>query len=270
MTTVDLITFTFSIITGAVSITLGVLAIWLSLTQNKQAQSSLDKVKELTSEIRSLVDVGIKQQDKFSSKMLDSILNEDNYGLSVDENYFGEYIEKTVRNKMEQSEKEMLDLVENKIQNISKDDDSDVKESVEELRSTLKILTNKTIEEVSQSVKLPNELKSKLKSFLDYPAHYILILIIIKENISTIEEIDQINNKYGIPDRYEGGIKNLLEKDILSGDIDSFKINSEYEPFIRHWIYNNKNILNRIIKLYKNKDKVASSTEENIVDQISF
>lgn len=279
MTNVQLVTFTCTIVSGSASLVLGILAIWLSLKQNKQAQSSLDKVKELTSEIRSLVNVGIKQQDKFSSKMLDSILSEENYGFPTDEDAFEEYIENTIRSEMKQTEEEVLNLVEEKMQNLSSDEDneSNVKESIEEIQNIIETLTNKTISEVSDSVKLPKELKLKLKSLIDYPAHYLLLTAIINEDISNIEEVKKISNKYGIPKNSKNGIKNLLEEDILTGEIDNFGVNSKYKPFIKNWINNNLDVLNQISSVYKGEKESASTIEntkrektKNIAKNIDF
>ena len=80
MNTSETVTFGIGLAVSLLSVGLGVFAIWLSLRLSKSSTDALDSVRDLARETRILVQMGLDQQKGFSSKMLDSILEQNKFG----------------------------------------------------------------------------------------------------------------------------------------------------------------------------------------------
>lgn len=115
----DSINLAITIGLGVLSLGLSVFAIWLSLRFSDRSDKALDSVKELTNDIRSMMEVSLTHQKDFSSKMLDSILEQNQYGLpkNSDENDKSASIESLVQERLQQSEERITEILEKRFSN---------------------------------------------------------------------------------------------------------------------------------------------------------
>ena len=119
MTTTDIVNLALNIGLGITSLILSIFAIWLSLRFNDSSNAALDSVKELTREIKTNVQIGLSQQNQFSTKMLDSIIEQNRFGrpeLTAPQSK--SELENVIRKSLENAEQNITLAVEKKLGNL--------------------------------------------------------------------------------------------------------------------------------------------------------
>jgi hypothetical protein len=272
MSNVDLTSFLATIITGVASVVLGIFAIWLSKHFDQKSSAALMSIQELATEIRSLVEVSVSQQEGFSSKMLDSILARDMYGVATEENIFEKKntYENSLRKELKENEKKILLQVEEKIRDYVKNP-SNLQGTLDLLRTEIRGLTEQAVTTISASTKLPSEVIRALEKCKEYPAHYILLMAIIKEGLTSVEQMESLVDKYHFLKNWERGVLNLLKSNIIQGDTDHFIVPNEYKGALESWIDINWEVLMRLMEIYKDKTVMGVTEEERaIANHIEF
>lgn len=264
----DVINLSITIGLGIISIILGIFSIWLSMRFNESSNKALDSVKSLSHDLKSLSEISLTHQKDFSSKMLDSLLDQGKYGPTTQtqthESIEDKFIEKL--NKLEENISNTIEIkIKEKLQsnNISQDE---VKEILSEIRTETKKLKSHTIN-TARSLALPGNLRNQLKSFIEYPANYLLIEAITKENVHSLEELQAVTEKYGIPEGWEDAIDNLAEREIIYFDEnhEKFHIPVKQASLIKRWISGNQRTIEKIRVATKNKSEPTVSEKERAI-----
>jgi hypothetical protein len=266
-----------------ITATLGVLAIGLSIFTmvlswkfNDRSFQALDAVKSLVTEIRSLMDSTVKQQKDFSSRMLDSILEKGPYGHEHDlpaEEKGKTAVEQVIKSQLEVAEKRIVDSVEEKMRSIIPTDKTDseaVKTALDSIREDISSLANRAATTASSSTILPEDLKQKLMKWQEFPAHYLLLAAIIKENARTEKELLPHVKKYAIPQPMNEGFHNLLESGILEGSQTAFEVKPELKTQLAGWLDRNWSILTKIMEITTTGGKERRPQMRLAAREISF
>jgi hypothetical protein len=254
MTNVELVSFAISVCLGVISFVLAVFAIWLSVVFERRSSAALDAIRDFAVEIRSLVDASVSQHKEFSTKMLDSIISRDQYGnINEVEEHNLVSADEVIRSQFRDMELRIADTIEDKIRSLSTKEPADqvvLQDAIESIRRDVKSLTNSVAASVSSYVGLPSPLQVALRNRRDYPAHYLLLAAISKEDITTIDELEAVQQKYNLPSRYEGGLENLLQDSILEGSESNFRIAEDYRAPLALWIDKNWPHIRKLIDHY--------------------
>ncbi|TIH07184.1 hypothetical protein [Pseudomonas leptonychotis] len=264
----DTINLAITIGLGVISIILGIFSIWLSMRFNDSSNSALDSVKSLSHELKSLSEISLTHQKDFSSKMLDSLLDQGKYGTPTSNETY-KNLESRFIDKLTELENSLSSTIESELKekleanNISQ---TEIKEILSTIRAETDKLKSGTIT-AAKNFAIPAKLKSQLKSFIDYPANYLLIEAIAKEKITTADSLAEVTEKYGIPDGWEEAIGNLAENGIVSfsKDHESFSIPSAQERLIMRWINSNQKTINKIRDITRDKNEPTVTEEERAI-----
>ena len=252
----DAISLAISIGLGIISIALGIFSIWLSMRFNESSNKALDSVKQLSHELKSISEVQLTHQKDFSSKMLDSLLEHGQYGTPQPSTPAA--IEETFLEKLRQLESNISTTIEERLKerlethNLSQGE-------VREILLTVKEQTEKLKEGTINAAKryfIPNQIKEELKSFSEYPAHYLVIEAIAKEGITSREKFSAIVEKYKIPSGWDTAINNLAEKEVIrmSEDEENFEIPPQKLNHINRWLRKNQRLISKIRETLKEDD----------------
>ncbi|WP_336993054.1 hypothetical protein [Bacillus toyonensis] len=220
MSNVELTSLIFTIVSTVISTSLGIFAIWLSKHFDNRTSETLKDVKDLTSEIKNLTNTSINHQEKITSKMLEKLLNPSPYGID------------------------------NSSMNIEKGNDLEI------LVKTLLDTQNQKINELKEQITKTNQITSvgndqtdlllKLVKFDNYPAFYVLLNAIYHENSTNFLDLQKNQKEYGFPPSFRGGIRRLLDTEILTGTIKSFEINPKYHKFLGKWLNEQQEVIEEI------------------------
>lgn len=260
MTTVEVASFAVTVGLGVIAIVLAVFSIVLSWKFNDRSTDSLDKVGSLTTEIRSLIDATVVQQKDFSSRMLDSILEKGPYGrdravVSIDKDTRA--LEEIVRHQLEETEKRIANEVESKIRSFvltNKTDPIAIQQVLASIRAEIKSLASQAATTASSSALVSESMKKKLMEWKDLPSHYQVIAAIVKENVTSEEQLRKHMSKYNIPEPIKHGLDNLLQAGILCGTLESFEISPQFKTFLPDWVNRNWSTINKIIGIMSAAD----------------
>lgn len=270
----DAISLGISIGLGLLSIGLGIFAIWLSHKFSENSSKALDAVKDLARETRTLVELNLDQQKSFSGKMLDSILEQNKFG--VPENTDGnntDTINKVITSTLKEVEEKINNSVENELRKFAENSSkssADLQSAVEAIKNDISSL-NDAAPAISSAIKLPNALKKTLVEYQEFPAHYVLLQAIVSSNAKSIEELEKIEKKYSFPKGWEEGIENLIGDKILKETSTGFEIPEEHIISLKAWVEKNSVIINELKKLYSIKEDAGVTQEEtDIGNRIKF
>ncbi|MBC7876373.1 MAG: hypothetical protein H7Y59_04305 [Anaerolineales bacterium] len=266
MTTTDIVNLALNIGLGVISLILSIFAIWLSLRFNDSSNSALDSVKELTREIKTLVQIGLSQQDHLSNKMLDSIIEQGRFGRPNAETSIST-IEVALNKRLESAEQSITNSVEKKVRELisagSKDPTS-VETGLESIRINIR--------EFSGIVKEGITVIDSLKTFMKYPAHYLLLRAIVKSGAKSETELKKVLGKYRVPNGWnKKGISHLLENGLLTGTETEFEIPKENLQILTAWVESNSKILMQLAEVYDGGSREEQKVQEkDIVLSLNF
>lgn len=250
MSTAEGIEFGISLAVGLLSLGLGVFAIWLSLRLSRSSTEALDSVRDLSNETRTLVQSSLDHQRGFSSKMLDSILEQNKFGRArggADAGGAGE-LAAIVRQQLQDTERKIVSSVEHTVKQLARAGDIDESR----LQSALQIIRGDiekvaaTASQAYEAMALPEDLKAGLVRFRNYPAHYLVLQAIADSGASTNAELAKQQSRFRFPKGWEGGLQNLVQAGILEEDGAGFRIPERYLAALRLWIERNRVLLRRL------------------------
>lgn len=272
----DVVNLAITIGLGILSLGLGGFSIWLSLRFNDKSNDALDSVKDLSNELKSLMEVSLTHQKDFSSKMLDSILDTNQYGMSSKEVALDnsiDTIEKVLNEKLTKTEQHLSKIVEDKIKSLSNNDpknDVAIQKAIDEILGEISSL-RQTAVDVSTSFKLPKHLKERLLEWKGFPAHYVVLACIVKESVTSFNMLERYKDKYHFPGNYESGVENLIESRIVVGNFDDFKISPEDLAPLSIWVEANWPLLEKFISHYATKEgDTLTEYETSLAEKFSF
>ena len=267
---VDIIKFTTSIIMGTTSVVLGIFAIWLSNKFNNNSSSALEKIKELSNEIKILSQNHLSNQRDFTDKMLDSILDsngKNGQGLEYEE------LEDIFNKEIKKTEEKIMTALRKEISN----DDNNNDNKIDNLENEVKDVTKEASNTMSAYLTVRKNLKKMLYNLInDSPSYLVLLSIIIAEEVRSVEELNDLENKFNIYYPYKKQINKLIKMNILKGNENNFEINPDYEQQINNIVSNNLNIIKKLIRLYGDQPrnmaeaKTLSNIEKTIAKNINI
>lgn len=264
MISFDVISLAISIGLSILSVGLGIFAIWFSMRLNDRSLSTLESIRKLANDIRSMTEVGLTHQKDFSSKMLDSLLEQGQYGRptkqTTDEG--SNHLEELIRERLETAEVKIAETVEDKIRGLilaEKTDPKQTEDAIDTIRREISRLST-TAQEVSSEALLPIAIRDRLRGYLDYPAHYILLAAIMRSGAKSLSDLETIQEQYHLPEGYDGGVRNLIDDRLLEGDLGAFSTTEDTQDALANWVDNNWPLLSRMIAYY------AGKTEPGIRD----
>lgn len=260
-----------TIVLGFVSIGLGIFAVWLSVRFNEQSSAALNAIKDLASEIRTLSQVNISQQTDFSSKMLDTILSQSRFGEDEATNEFKESsaLEDVVKRQLEETEQRITTSLEEKVRAIitSKNDPNIIQHAIDSIRSDIRMLTDKA-SSISSNVEIPTNLREQLIEWKSYPAMFVLLAAIVKENAKSVADMAIYKDKYNLPVGWQGGVGTIIRKGLLTGSTERFEIVPEYQTPIAALIDKNWPIIQKLIEYYGSiESEKGVTTDERLLGQ---
>ena len=256
MDNIDIISLAISIGLGLLSIGVAAFAIWLSLRFNDRSTDALDSVKVLSNEIRAMTEVSLTHQKDFSSKMLDSLLEQSQYGRpepASDES--PHLLEEMIRKRLEEAEATIAGTIEESIRRLVRAEDVDAQQTqdaIEAIKQEISRLST-TAQEVSTEALLPIAIRDRLERYKDYPAHYVVIVGILRSGATSLSDLERVRNQYHLPDGFDGGVRNLIRDHLLEGDVESFSLFEDSRAALTKWVDRNSPHLARLIDYYSTK-----------------
>jgi hypothetical protein len=260
---VDAINFGITIGLGVLSLGVSILSVILSIYFARQSDRALENVKVLTNEIKMLTHESVNNQQKYSDKMLDSIIQHSNYGKPVIQDQ-----EKSFDETLQMLTKEIKEDLENKI-NIKLDAinkksviPTDIRTGINKSIKESKI----NISEIKQKFEFPEKVKCALEYYKKLPAFFILLRAIVLSGAKNAKELNEQKKDYPIPDGWEdNAIDDLARNGLLTLTDLGFKIPEELVIPYRLWIDKNKDAFQKLLKIYSNKSKDNITNDELIV-----
>lgn len=240
---------------GIVSIALGVFAIWLSHRFARESSTSLSVLRDVAGEIRALTETGLSHQSKFSTKMLDSILERSPYGESLKpgSEESAKLIEEAIRRPLKEVETRITRDLEKKMQKALGDvvaSPEVISDLIKEIRGDINSIVD-TASDISSSVMLPPKLREKIKEWKTHPAYIFLIALIIRENATSEDDIKEDAPIYNLPEGWDFAIESLLEEGILNGSQNKFNVADKYIVPLKLWLARNSELIESLISIQK-------------------
>lgn len=271
METLDIITFTIGVSLGLISIALGLFAIWFSYKLAQSSNSALDSVKDLARETKILVDASLSQQKDFSTKMLDSILQQNKFGNLKDVSEGAENLNTAVTSEItkileifEQNIGSSIEKTVQKLEGSNPNGHVELKEALEAIQRDIGNLSQ-AAPVITSVVNGSDELRQSLQSFRDYPAHYIVLNGIIRGGLRDFDDSRNVAEKYDFPDEWQDGVENLIKKGVLvyDEDGDGFEVPSQYRALLKEWVERNDSKITALRSVYKaRKDQGPSGPSQ--------
>ncbi|ORE85952.1 hypothetical protein ATO7_11683 [Oceanococcus atlanticus] len=276
MTTFEIVNFSVSIALGLLSIGLAGFAVWLSLRFDDRSSKALESIRQISSKIQTSSEVSLEHQKEFSSKMLDSLLDKNQYG-SVEGGdspvQSAEKLEKLINARLEVAETTIGDSIAAQVRSLQSENGANSKEIAEAISSIREQVSRlgDAAREASSEAILPIAIGSRLKEFLDFPAHFLLLQAIVETGASSTEELDKLQEKYHLPTGFEDGVENLLKEGLLVGSLEHFRLPSGAQQSLIEWVQRNEPKLRMLQSRYKDKTSiVVDEGELEIARNLSF
>ena len=262
---VDAISFGLSIGMGFLSIGLGIFSIWLSYRLSESSTRALSEVKELSRETRTLVDVNLSQQKDFSSKMLDSILEQNKFGNGKDALDISEppLVNELIRSTLEDFEGRLSTSVEQTVRALFKGTagQEELHSAIESIKKDISRLSD-AAPEISEAVNGPDKLRTALNDFRRWPAHYVVLEAILDSGAEGEKDFRDIAEDYNVPAGWERGISKLIAAGILEGTRKEFHVPDQFEVPLQLWRQRNEEVIGELQGLYRSKKKKGITPEE--------
>lgn len=146
---------------------------------------------------------------------------------------------------------------------------------VKEILLTVKEQTEKLKEGTISAARkyfIPTQIEEELKSFSEYPAHYLVLEAIEKEKVTTRKAFSEIAEAYKIPTGWNTAINNLADKEIiqLNEDEETFEIPSEKLFHITRWLRKNQRTLSKLRELIKENDITDLEKSRSIANELTY
>lgn len=270
----DVITFTIGVSLGLISIVLGVFAIWFSHKLSESSSAALESVKDLARETKILVDASLSQQKDFSTKMLDSILQQNKFGSTGVERPAENLMDSTsaftteVAKILEIFEQNISDSIERTVKSYgvsNPDGQVELKEALAAIKSDIGKLSQ-AAPVISSVVAESEVLRQSLQSFREHPAHYLVLSGVINGGMTDYEDKQQVAKEYSFPNGWEDGIENLINKGVLESTGDGgFQVPDAYKGYLEEWVQRNNLQLTRLRTLYKRKKSRGAPTAAEVL-----
>ena len=254
MTVADGISLGITIGLGIVSIILGIFAIWLSHRFAQESTTALSKLKDVSTEIKVLSESGQSHQDKFSSKMLDTIIERSSFGSNMTQplSDSSELFKEMIRGPLEEIEARITNSLESRLKGLiesSTSDKSSLLKIADEIKHDLRSMVNEA-SNLIEDTKMPIGLKQVAKKWKDLVGFPVLIALIVNEDASSLKDIEKASSKYNLPKDYMEGLNILIKDNILEGNLDSFSIVPEYKKPLKFWVVKNEQSINALVEVY--------------------
>lgn len=275
METFDNINLAITIALGILSLGLSAFAIWLSMKFSDRSDQALESVKALTNDIRSMMEVSLTHQRDFSSKMLDSILEQNQYGLPRDKGQMEQsaVVENIIQARLKESESRIANILEEKIIQLTPPanrDSEEVKQALLDIRSELGKYSN-TVAKVSTDLALPSRVRNGLISLKEFPAHYVIVAAIVRSSVESLEGLSAVASEYNLPEGFEGGLDNLIREGVVSGSIGNFHIEEEHQAPLSAWVARNWRTIKKLIDHFPTKEEDGVEPfERELAEEIVF
>ena len=262
MSAFEIISLALNIALAVVSLILSIFVVWLSLRFNDASNAALDAVKDLAREIKALVQIGLSQQTDFSTKMLDSIIEQSRFGRpdTIAGQTTPSSLEAFIGSSLEAAERSITASVERKVRELVKEGSSDpesVEAGIETIRSDIR--------KISEGVQEGTSVRETLRSFQPFPAHHVLLAAITRSQARSADEIEKAIHEYHVPmDGWESGFDNLVDAGLVRGTLYEFEVPPEKLPVISAWVDQNWPTLCELMAEYKNESggEVTSRGDE--------
>ncbi|WP_375171759.1 hypothetical protein [Marinobacter sp.] len=258
---------------GILSIGIAAFAIWLSLAFQDKSDKALDSIKSLSHQIQKNVEVSLTHQKDFSTKMLDSLIEQNQYGTPNSPTFSSpDQLEESVRLRLNEIESSLFKKMEGQIGSMSAQSPSAewVEDVVTSLKSEIENLKDSAQKASSEAI-LPIVLKERLENFKDFPAHFVILAGIIKSRARSYDELLKVQDEYNFPHPFDSGLENLMQADLVLGSEDEFRVNPDFEPFLEWWVERNWRTISHLIKHYRLRDDgPVSDSEVAIANRLSF
>jgi hypothetical protein len=256
MSATEAVSLAITIALGILSIGLGLFAIWFSYRLNESSASSLQAIRDLSSEIRALVQANLNQQEGFSAKMLDSILESGKYGKGQPPPPSeSALIENTIRASLDEAEQRIADAVEVSLRrNLGKGkrDPTSLNRAIEEIRADIRRLSE-VAPTLSASLSLPPTAEAALRRFQQFPAHYVVLAAIVRSGAKSEDELRAVAEEYNIPEGWEEGVQNLAEQGLLTRKNGTFEVPEAMKSPLAVWVDRNWQTLSALMASYRRK-----------------
>lgn len=273
MNTIDAITLGISIGLSILSIVLGFFAIWLSYKFSENSAKALDAVKDLSKETRTLVELNLEQQKSFSGKMLDSILEQNKFGTTNDDiSNSSNTVNDVITNTLKDIEEKINVSVERELREFGKkssQSNAELQQVVNAIKSDIGTISE-AAPTISSELTLPTSTKNALKYYLDFPAHYVVLAAIVKNNANSFGDVSEVAEEFALPGSWESGINNLIDRDILEETETGFKVPDKLLNPIKTWVDKNKEHINELMVSYRNRDAESSVSDHEKLIAKSF
>ena len=261
---VNIISLSATIGLGVLSIGIGGFAIWLSKRFEERASGALEAIRDLARETRLLVDVAVGQQRDFSTKMLDSILSRDPYGPSNQSmNNDQSSIEGLVKKQLAETEQRIGGTIEQAIRKLpGQTDPIKLEQAIASVREGISRLTDMAAARAASPSPIPKEFIPIFKKWQEFPAHFVLLYAIAKENCRSIEDVNGITDRYSFPSPFESGLVNLFEEKVLIGTLDRFEISPTLRELLPPWLQANREIIDELQNIYRKSKKKTEMIDD--------
>jgi hypothetical protein len=138
--------------------------------------------------------------------------------------------------------------------------EEEVKGIIEKLKIELKSVSDEVSKTTGEYVlNIPSKLLKQIIKWSSYPAFIPLIYPIVKEGLTSSQELSHegILNSLELP--WLNGLNRLIKDNILIGTKNKFKINPEFEDGLNQWVNLNDEILREIISIFSENKYPDSS-----------
>lgn len=251
MTDIDFIRFTVTVFLGGLSIGFAIFSFISSFRNNKQSKEALQKISEISGEIKAQLSTSISNQKDYTNKMLDSILSKTNYSEeSESSNENSKVLDELLDLKIGEIENNLINIIDNKIQNQDTSISADVKEELENLKET--------IQEISKNengIGLPIELKEQLIKWRRFPAYFLLIGGITREYSDGETSLNKIASKYYFPGEWEGALDQVESTGFIEYENGKVSIPPTVKENLEIWTTKNWPLILKLKANYKRKDE---------------
>ena len=260
----NVIGVTATVSLGILSIGLGAFAIWLSKRFEERSSAALEAIRDLARETRALVDVAVGQQREFSTKMLDSILSRDPYGTGQSPTGGGQTpLEELVRKQLAETEQRIGQAIEQAVRKLpGQSDPKRLEEALAAVREGISHIVDAAASRVASPITLPKEVAEAFKEWQIMPAHFVLLLAIIRERCRSSEDVKKVSERYGVPSPFDQGLRNLIDRGVLVGNEESFDVAPELRELLPAWLEANRPILDDLVAHYLRKGSESQPVGE--------
>ncbi len=264
----DAINLGITIGLGILSLGLGIMSIWLSIYFARESGRAFEKINQLTNDIKMLTNNTLTNQQKYSDKMLDTIIEQSKYGTTQAQpdsrtpDLTLKLIAEEIKDDLGRKINSKLDEVSKSMQ-LSQEVRTNISKSIKG--------TEVSYDEIQKKIDFPDEIRTALESLKTHPAHYILLRGIILSGATSEKELDNRVSEYQIPSGWDNGvIDKLISLGILAGTSEKFSIPKNLVVPFNVWLEKNALSFGKILQIYKNKTKTTVTEEEVEIARTEF